>query len=213
MNVLETLLADRRPANGSYLTIAVDGRCGAGKSSFAAFLADHLPGFAVLNGDDYFKPHDDDVTWGAFNDARLDAEVLSSLRAGDPVIESRAYDFPRGVVGPVRRTTVERGVVLERWLSMGLPVDWDLTIWVESPADVCLDRGLARAGGVALGERARRAWTEAWQPQEARYIEEIDPLRAADLVIDGTRSFDAQTGPWESTVRPAARSSGAPPAE
>jgi uridine kinase len=186
--VIEELLA-RPPRNGVYPTVCVDGRGGSGKSTFAELLVAAVPGLALVHGDDYFEPVDDELSWGEFNEMRFDADVLSRLRTGDRRIPVRPYDFPAGRTGPERMVTVERGLVVDRWFSFALDVAWDVRIWVETPAEVCLERGLARDGAVALGERARLTWETVWQPREDRYIGETSPLETADLVIDGTRPF------------------------
>jgi uridine kinase len=178
--------------NGSYLTICVDGRGASGKTTLADLLAAQWPDFVVVHGDDYFEPHDDPVIWGDFNEERFDADVLAPLRAGVRHLDVRPYDFPQHRIGDALRVEIERGVIIERWFGFGLDVPWDLRIWVETPPEVCLQRGLARDGADALGERARLAWETVWQPREQRYIDAVDPLALADVVLDGTMDFAEQ---------------------
>ena len=189
---IESLLAANPPRNGEYYTIAIDGRGASGKSNLATWLGSRLDGFAVVHGDDYFEPHDDSITWGDFNEERLDTELLAPLRRAERTIAFRPYDFPNGRVGPEQTIRVERGLVFERWFALSLVVPWDLTVWVETPQDVCLQRGLARDGAVALGERARLAWETVWQPREAAYIQETRPLDQAGIVVEGTSAFELQ---------------------
>jgi cytidylate kinase len=189
---LRALLAARRPRNGAYRTVVVDGRGASGKTTLADLLAPVLAGFDVVHGDDWFEPHQHEITWGDFNESRFDAELLAPLRAGERSITLRAWDFPAGGLAAPRQLSVDRGVLVERWFGFGLPVPWDLRIWVETPAAVCLERGLGRDGGVALGERAVTAWTQVWQPREQRYIDTTDPVTSADLVLDGTTPFADQ---------------------
>ena len=194
MPSLPDLLTARAPRNGTYLTVCVDGRGGSGKTTLGELLRGSLPGWTVVHGDDYFEPHDDPVTWGGFNEERFEGDVLRHVRAGDRTIPWRPYDFPRGAVGAEQRLTVGPGLLLERWLGLALDVPWDVTIWVDTPAATCLARGLARVGGQALGERARLAWETVWQPREEQHIRDVDPLRTADLVVDGTVPFGPQLG-------------------
>jgi uridine kinase len=147
-----------------------------------------------VHGDDYFEPHDDPITWGDFNQERLDAELLSRLRRAERIIAFRPYDFSNGGVGPERTVVVQRGVIFERWFALSLDVRWDLTVWVDTPPDVCLQRGMARDGSVELGERARLAWETVWQQREAAYIQKTRPLDNVDIVIDGTSAYELQLG-------------------
>ncbi len=186
------MLAGHPPRNGVYLTIAIDGRGASGKSALATWLGGRLGDFTVIRGDDYFEPHDDPITWGDFNEQRLDTEVLSRLRAGERTIAFRPYDFPRRRVGREQAVVVQRGVIFERWFSLSLDVAWDLKVWVETPPDICLQRGLARDGSAVLGERARLAWEQVWQPREAVYIQKTSPLESANLVVEGTVAFELQ---------------------
>jgi uridine kinase len=128
---------------------------------------------------------------GDFNEDRLDAEVLAPIRVGAPSFTVRPYDFSLTQVVPGTLVTVERGVILERWFGFGLPVAWDLTIWVEAPREVCLERGLARDGG-ALGDRARATWEQFWQLREEKYITATSPREHADIIVDGTAPFEDQ---------------------
>ncbi|MDA8436280.1 MAG: hypothetical protein M0Z98_09880 [Actinomycetales bacterium] len=190
---LEEALRLSSPRNGAYPTICVDGRGASGKTTLAEFLAVHLEGLTVVHGDDYFEPHDGPVTWGRFNEARFDSDVLSRVRVGDRDIPLRPFDFPNRRVSGEQVLTITRGLVIERWLSMSLDVPWDIAIWVDAPPLLCLERGLAREDA-ALGERARLAWETVWQPREARYIEEMAPVESADFVVDGTSPFEDQFG-------------------
>ena len=189
---LEESLGEEPAKNGVYPTICIDGRGASGKTSLAEFLASRLHGFTLVHGDDYFEPHDDPITWGDFNEDRFDADVLRRVRLGDREIPLRPFDFPNGRIGDEQVLAVASGLVIERWFGFSLDVPWDITIWVETPPSLCLARGLARDGGVALGEQARLAWETVWQPREDRYIEAVNPMESADFVVDGTRPFEEQ---------------------
>lgn len=179
------VLSHHRPRNGAYPTVAIDGRGASGKSTLAADIASRLPSLTVIHGDDYFEPHDDPITWGAFNEVRFERDVVQALRAGAREIPLRPYDYDRGRVVDVAPLTVEQCVVVERCFSLALDVPWDLTIWVDTPAAICLERGLRRDAGAATVDRAEQAWRHVWQPAEDRYIDAINPLSAADLVVSG----------------------------
>jgi uridine kinase len=56
------------------------------------------------------------------------------------------------------------------------------TIWVETPRDERLRRGLERDGAEAFEQ-----W-QAWMTAEDDYIQREHPMETADIVVDGTRS-------------------------
>lgn len=178
------------PKNGEYITIAIDGRGASGKSALAEFLNQELEEFTIINGDDYFEPHSNEITWGEFNEKRFQDEVLLPIRKGLRGFSIRPFDFPNGELGQPKQMNIDRGVIIERCYSFELPIDWDVRIWVETPEEICLTRGLQREGAKVLGERATAAWTQVWQPRESGYIAKFQPIQIADYVVDGTQPFE-----------------------
>lgn len=182
-------LSARRPRNGGYLTVGIDGRGGAGKSTVGA-LVGALTGLHVIEGDDWFDPIDsDDVRVGDFNEERFRRELVDPIRAGDAPLD-RPYDWAVGRIDDHGVHEVRLGVVVVRCYSFGCGIDWDFRIWVDTPRDLCLARGLARSPG--FEHVVHKIWTEIWQPEEDRYIAAVRPLEVADLVLDGTQPFDSQ---------------------
>jgi uridine kinase len=62
--------------------------------------------------------------------------------------------------------------------------DLDVRIWVDTPADVRLERGVARDG-----EASRARWVDVWMPNEARYVANDRPVESAHVIVDGTAEF------------------------
>ena len=58
---------------------------------------------------------------------------------------------------------------------------YDFKIWIESPRDLRLSRGIERDG-----EEKRHLWEELWMPAEEFYIKSQKPMDEVDLIIDGT---------------------------
>jgi uridine kinase len=188
INLHERLLA-KPPKNGSFYTVAVDGRGGSGKTSLNKYLVQLLPKFDFINGDDYFEPVDSEVVWGAFNDERFEQDVIIPLQQGDTFLYAPCI-WEAGGIQPATEVRVEQGICIERCFSFPMPLDWDLTIWVDTPRAVCLDRGIARE--IIPEARARRAWEDVWQPAEDEYIARLDPLHLADINLNGELPFDEQ---------------------
>lgn len=189
MNDIRKQLTSRPPQNGKFYTIAIDGRGGSGKSTLAHTLQITLPEFIHLNGDDYFEPQEDRLVWGAFNDKRFIQEVIEPLKKHNSFIY-RPYDWHTDPPIKEQKITIEHGLCLERCYSFRFDLRWDLKIWVETPKEICLKRGVARER--LPRETVLRTWKEVWQPLEDTYIATAHPEKQADIIIDGTRPFDDQ---------------------
>jgi uridine kinase len=187
---LRNMLYNNPPKNKKFYTVAIDGRGGSGKTVAAEYIASHVPDLTVINGDDYFEPTPNEVTWGDFNDSRFNEEIIIPLNVGQTTINYRPYDWHSEPHITDRRLTIEKGVCIERCYIFTFDLDWDLKIWVETPSDVCFKRGLER-DNMPEGQ-ATKAWKEIWQPREDRYIHDTKPLEIADIVLDGTKPFEIQ---------------------
>lgn len=185
---IQSFLQTHQPKNGRFFTIAIDGRGGSGKTSFAELLKVRLPGFTTLNGDDYFEPTHDSVVWGDFNDERFIHDIIEPLKSGSN-FAYRPYDWHTQPHISEKQIQVTEGFCLERCYSFTFDIDWDLKIWVETPKEICLERGLAREN--MPREKTIPAW-QVWQQQEDAYIRDFGPQHRADIVIDGTLPFEKQ---------------------
>ena len=161
--------------------VAVDGRGGAGKSTLAEQLAHEL-GATVVHTDD-FASWDDPLDWWP----ALLEQVLEPLARGEA-----ATFVPNSWGGPEKeRVTVEPGgvVVLEGVTASRAAFRPYLaySIWVETPRELCLARGLERDG------EAMRAQWEAWMAAEDAYIEAERPHEHADAVVRGDEPYSLRT--------------------
>ena len=189
MSNLEDNLKSNPPNNGRFYTVAIDGRGGSGKTTLAALVSKLLPSFVYFNGDDYFEPTPNKVEWGAFNDERFITEVVEPLKRGDTIVY-RPYDWHKEPPITPRDITVKQGLFLERVFSFKFDLNWDLKIWVETPRSICFVRGTTRER--LPKETVIKTWRDIWQPLEDVYINETNPLKNADIVLDGTKPFDKQ---------------------
>ena len=94
----------------------------------------------------------------------------------------RRYDWDNDCLGdwvavPAKGTVVVEGVYL---LRDQLRHYASVSIWVETPRDVRLARGIERDG-----ETARGRWIDEWMPAEDVYVSTTRPDAAATLVVDG----------------------------
>jgi uridine kinase len=154
--------------------IAIDGHGGSGKSTLAAQLSELLGGVPVVHTDDFASWENPSDWW-----PELLAQVLEPLARGEP-----AAFVPTSWGGPPKeRVVVEPGgvVILEGVTATreAFRPYLALSIWVETPRELCLARGLERDG-----ESMRAQW-EAWMAAEDAYIERERPQDHADVVVRG----------------------------
>jgi uridine kinase len=188
---LNKLINSKKPKNGKFYVIAIDGRGGSGKSKLAKYLESILHDFTIINGDDYFEPIENQVVWGAFNNKRFFDDVIEPIKKSNEFVY-RPYNWERGPHYLNQKLTIKRGIVIERCYSFGFDADWDLKIWVETPKEICRQRGMARE--TMPKERVAAAWENVWQPLETEYITKTRPKEIADIVLDGTKNYEEQIG-------------------
>ena len=156
----------------SLVLVGIGGHGASGKST----LARSIPGAQVVGTEEFWDGEE-------FELSRLRAEVLDTIRHGEPVEYlgfSWATQRPAGeprAVRPEGVIVVEGVCALHRLLRDA----YDLRVWVDAPRELRLARAVARDG-----EDARQAWEERWLPGEDRYVERDDPVSAADLIVDGS---------------------------
>jgi len=197
MPVVETFAAlaahvlGLHPSVGSARLVAVDGRAGSGKTSFAERLAGAVRSAgapaAILHTDD-LSSHTDLFGWVQ----TLMSDVLEPLRAGRPGVHS-VYNWvarradTRAEVPPVEVLVLE-GVGAGR---QELTAYLAYTIWVETSLSAGVARGLQRdiaEHGEGMRDQLAAFWTE-WVRAEAIFLGDQRPWERADLLVDGTSAL------------------------
>jgi uridine kinase len=174
-NLVERIRAAAPPAGMTTKVVAIDGPGGAGKSTLARQLAEALDGAPIVQTDD-FASWDDPLDWWP----RLRDEVLAPLARNEP---ARYRCSVWGDDDEERWQEVEPAdaVVLEGVSSSreAFRPYLAFSIWVETPGELRLARGLARDG-----EEMRAQWRQ-WMAAEDEYVARERPSDHADAVVSG----------------------------
>ena len=165
---------------GPVRLVSIDGPAGSGKTTTASLVARDATELgataAVLHLDDLYEG------WAGLEGTlwpRLSAQVLEPLRRGRPGRYQR-YDWPTGAFAEWVDLEVPELLVLEGCGSGRRAVDplAVVRVWVEAPADLRLERGLARDG-----VEAREHWV-TWMSDEAEHFARERTRERADVLLD-----------------------------
>ncbi|MFS0862542.1 uridine kinase [Fredinandcohnia sp. 179-A 10B2 NHS] len=187
-------LADRilaLPRKRNTLLIGVDGCGGSGKSTFGRKLKDSFEDATLIHFDDFYFPSSQIIkadpkekpVGADFDWKRLMAQVILPLnenRAGN----YQRYDWNTDSLAEWHQVPVGGVVIIEGISSTRNEMTdyYDYKVFVDTPREIRLARGLARDG-----EEARDMWEKNWMIAEELYVESHRPDLRADLVIDGTK--------------------------
>ncbi len=174
VDAVRTLLAERVPAGRSGF-VGVDGLSCAGKTTFAAALAEAL-GATVVHGDDMSR-----AGRPLWEHERFGEEVYEPVRAGRDGRYRRwhwtSVQPGEEYVVPAGRPVVVEGVHVT---DDAVQVPWDVRVWVDVDRSLRLDRARAREGGARW-----ECWSTNWMPAEDAYEASQRPAARADVVVDG----------------------------
>jgi uridine kinase len=160
---------------GETKVIAVDGPSGAGKTDFAAALAERLPSAQVLHMDDLYPG------WDGLEQAVADLhdEVLAPLARGEQAAYRR-WDWARDRYEEWHRLPATELLLVEGVGSGAAPgcLFVSALIWLEADRDERFRRGIERDGELYLPHWRRWAASE-----EALFA--VDGTRSrADLIVN-----------------------------
>ncbi|WP_028544196.1 uridine kinase family protein [Paenibacillus taiwanensis] len=177
------------PRKNNILLVGIDGCGGSGKSSLARKLRDISNEVVLIEMDDFYRPSSERTvnpesnSVGAdFDWMRVREQVLLPLCSGKEGNFQR-YDWDNDRLAEWHEVPINGIVIIEGVYSTRKELSefYDFKIWVDSPYNVRLERGLARDG-----EAARARWENEWMPAEDRYVNEHRSYELADIVIDGS---------------------------
>jgi len=195
-------------ARGKFVT--VEGIEGTGKSTNLDFLSGLIEehGHAVLrtrepggtpmaeqirrlildHGQEPLPPVAELLLFFAARSLHLQNTILPALEAGQWVLCDRFTDASRAYQGAGRQLGAERVEMLADWVLGGL--EPDMTLLLDAPAEVGMQRAAARGGGdrmdneeLAFYRRVRAAYLDIAKAQPNRFV-----------VIDANRPLDRVQG-------------------
>ena len=167
--------------------VALDGRCGSGKTTLAAQLARQFPQSITVHTDDFYLPPASRVAnWEQIPCANMDlerlrAQVLTPARAGQPVLY-RAYSCRAGAYQPVQELAPQPLVILEGSYSHHpLLAGYEtLRVFVTCSREEQTRRLQAREGDRYPDFAAR------WIPLEEGYFAKFQIEQTVDFILDTT---------------------------
>lgn len=169
----------RSPRLGETRLVAVDGPSGAGKTSFAARLAEAIgPGTPVVHTDDLLDGWHDQVTFWP----RLEEWVLAPLRAGRPG-RYRRYDWEAGHFGPEWTEVPPAPVVVLEGVTAAraeIRPELTLSVFLTAPLEERIRRTDRRDGGTLS------SYLEKWRRGEERHFAADATADHADVIVDTT---------------------------
>lgn len=157
--------------------VAIDGHGGAGKTTLSKKLAKELQA-EVLHTDD-FASWENPMNWWP----QMLKNVLDPIKNGANTISYERSDWEHNNPKPVNNQRVTPIMFLEGVSSVRQEFRPYLSfaVWVETPRELCLERGVARDG-----EGKRSQWIE-WLQNEDEWIHRDKPLEYVDVVVRGDK--------------------------
>ncbi len=158
--------------------VGIGGPGGSGKSTLAA-------GLARLRADVQIVATDSFWNGSQFDLPRLRTEVVDALLAGDRASYDE-WDWAAKRANGTRRIEPTGVIVIEGVCALHEMFRHDLNVrvWIHTPENVRLARGVARDG-----EAMRATWTDVWMPSEDAYIARDNPVACAHLRLNGTLPY------------------------
>jgi len=171
------VIGQTQPRCGATKVVAIDGPSGAGKTGFAAALAERLPGAHVVHMDDVYPG------WDGLEQAVADLhdQILAPIARGERAAYRR-WDWAHDRYADWQDLPATSLLLVEgAGAGAGRNADFEsVLIWLEADRDVRFRRGIERDAQAYLPHWRR--WAEQ---EEAVFLADATRSRA-DLIVDTT---------------------------
>jgi uridine kinase len=168
--------------------IGIDGRSGAGKSTWAGKLRKQLPDVLVIHKDDFYRVLYEKVRatldseqgyYQYFDWERLEQHVLLPLSSGD-IAHYQRYDWGKEKLLETIEVNPTSIIVVEGVYSTRpeLRKYYDLCVWVETSESERLRRQKDRGENTSM-------WIQRWAAAEKFYVTNIRPSLSQSLIVSG----------------------------
>lgn len=186
-DVIENLLKDNKT-----LIIAIDGRCGSGKSTLGAVLAEQFD-CNLFHMDDFFLPFEMKTSKRLAKAGenvhyeRFEEEILRPLKK-HKYVQYRQYICSKGDFSQPIKVEYKNLTIVEGSYSLhpSLRKYDDYKIFVTVDPKVQCERILRRNGKEKLQD-----FLNKWIPMEEYYFEELDIKNKCDLILDTTEIMES----------------------
>ena len=189
--MFQELLATKESKTGTVRFIAIDGRGGSGKSTVAKLLAGEL-GAEIIQADDFASWENPTDWWPLVIERVFQPITNGASELSYPRSKWWPNHHPEPVVDqPVTPIMILEGVTALRkefrpYISLG--------IYVDTPTDTCIRRGIGRdlTNNTGMTKKEIIKLWEKWVLEEDVYTHRDNPKAYADIVVDGTRPLQDQ---------------------
>ena len=179
---IKNLLKDNKK-----LVIAIDGRCGGGKSSLGAMLTEEFD-CSLFHMDDFFLPPRMKTKerlaepGGNVHYERFEEEILKPLKNNEPAVY-RKYLCNKGELSQPIKVEPKNLTIVEGSYSLHptLRDYYDYKIFITIDPRVQHERILKRNG-----EEKLQYFINKWIPLEEHYFTELDMENKCDIILDTT---------------------------
>lgn len=169
------------------LIIAIDGRCGGGKSTLGKLITERFD-CNLFHMDDFFLPFEMRTperlgeAGGNVHYERFNEEVMRPLQNQEAVVY-RKYLCNKGAFdNPIKVETKLLNIVEGSYsLHPTLKKQYDYKIFIDVASNVQYERILKRNG-----EEKLQDFLSKWIPMEEHYFTELDIKSHCDLIVDTT---------------------------